>query len=64
VSNQHKRPILAFVLLAVVAAVVVGIQLRANAGAMALIEVKPISVHGLSVSGSVPPHPAQRTPGP
>lgn len=53
-SNQHKKPILAFVVLAVIAAAMVGSQLRASADSMHLIAAGPISAHTGVTHGAIP----------
>ena len=61
VSSQHKKPILAFVVLAVIAAAVIGNQFRASAENSRFIAAGPISAHTSVTRGAVPV-PAEELP--
>jgi hypothetical protein len=55
VSNQHKLPILAFVVLACVAAAIIGNQFQANAERSSFIAAGPIAAHSARTQGVIPP---------
>lgn len=61
-SSQHKRPIMAFVVLFVLAAAVIGNGLRAEADRGTFITAGPIAVHPPLVHGQVGDDPATPSP--
>jgi hypothetical protein len=54
VSSQHKKPILAFVVLAVVAAAMIANQVRASADRSQFIAAGPIAAHSGRTHGVIP----------
>ncbi len=53
-SSHHKKPILAFAVLAVVAAAIIGNQFRANAERSDFIAAGPIAAHSGRAHGAIP----------